>query len=36
MSVRNGPGDSVFTRTFGPYSAASDRDIALSAAFALP
>jgi hypothetical protein len=36
MSVRNGPGEMVFTRTLGPYSAASDRVMALRAAFALP
>src|SRR5579875_31472 len=36
MSVRNGPGESVLTRTEGPYSAARERVIALRAAFALP
>ena len=36
MSVRKGPGESVFTRTFGPYSSASERLMALSAALALP
>ena len=34
MSVRNGPGDNVFTRTDGPYSAASERVIANTPALA--
>ena len=36
ISVRNGPAESVFTRTFGPYSCAKDKVIAFSAALEQP
>ena len=35
MSVRNGPGISVFTRTVGPYAFASPSVIAFSPDFAI-